>query len=160
MKSRILHISQLTASHACENDADLFRETFGEQVAVTVARARKFGITFNFHWAADNLLSVSAQTKCGTKNAALLAKHSTDLKALRAKYRAKNSPLLAKHKINQRAMRAQCDIGLASRWAALDAERAAHWAKFWLEYDALCAKYESDRAALWADYYINDEAQQ
>ena len=63
MKSRTLHISELSTKNACREQIVVFYETFGEQVEVTVEKAREFGGMFDIAFAAKVLLSESAFAK-------------------------------------------------------------------------------------------------
>ena len=57
MKSKTIKLETLIKLDACENQVDLFRETFGESVELTEAVAKEFASKFDIHWAANNLLN-------------------------------------------------------------------------------------------------------
>jgi len=135
MKSRILHISQLTAVSACQDQVELFLKTFGEEVALTVANARVFDGVLNTQWTAKELLSNTARTKYKSDYAPLMTKFSADRAALWEKFWIRQKAMLAKYNADHAALLSKIDSKQAR----------------------LIKKHQSDRAAAWAECYINDE---
>jgi hypothetical protein len=62
-KSRILKLSTLIGLNACPDQVKLFRKTFGESVRVTERLCLSVIHEFNWCWAGEYLLSVSAHDK-------------------------------------------------------------------------------------------------
>jgi len=119
MKSRTLHISQLITSYACQSQVDLFCEKFGNQVEVTVSLARRFSGTFDFKWAADDLLSGSARVKYDADRAVLVARFHAD--PLWAMVGA-DAGTWAKHHVDTHA----------ALWAQYESDEAALWAECYI----------------------------
>ena len=60
MKHRTLLLSTLVNLKACEGQVNLFKQTFGDSVDITPELCKQHEHNFNFHWAAEHLLSASA----------------------------------------------------------------------------------------------------
>ena len=63
MDMRILTLKQLIKNNACEDQLELFRDTFGRFVEIEEPLAALYARKFNFEWAAGNLLSAEAYFK-------------------------------------------------------------------------------------------------
>ena len=59
-RSRKLLLSTLIDKHACEEQVELFCQTFGESVEITAELCESVADKFYWAWAAENLLSASA----------------------------------------------------------------------------------------------------
>ena len=59
--NKIIKLSTLIEKQACQEQVDLFRQLFGEQVELTAELAVKYANRFNVSWCVDKLLTASAQ---------------------------------------------------------------------------------------------------
>ena len=57
-------LTMLKEKGACSSQVNLFEATFGEEVIVTVARAKKFADKFDWGWAAEEFLTATARAEC------------------------------------------------------------------------------------------------
>ena len=59
--SRILHLQTLIDNGACHGQVKLFERKFGKSVRVTESLCRRVAPLFHWNWAAQSLLSATAQ---------------------------------------------------------------------------------------------------
>jgi len=160
MKSRTLHISELSTKDACIEQIVVFYETFGEQVEVTVSLARKFGEMFDIPFAANRLLSGSALVKFHAGYVLIMGKREALRAPIEARYKVECEPARMKHIA---ACKDLFDDDSARRMLRLrlTTEYNAECADALAKYNEKCAPiwdaFMADRAALWATCYIKDE---
>ena len=96
MNSRTLTLKQLTDAHACRTQCDLFQDTFGDQVEVTVELAISVADKFDWTWAANNLLSYHALAEYKKAETPALAEYEKATAPAWAEYNKAKAPAWAK----------------------------------------------------------------
>jgi cell division septum initiation protein DivIVA len=161
---RELTLAALKAHGACENQRVLFRKLFGQSVLVTPELCAEHAQVFDFHWAAQHLLSVSAQVEYGRVCAPALAEFDRVRTSARVECERACAPAWAECKRVSASAQAKYERVHASAWA--EYERADPHGVGLAEYrhvrtsarvecERACAsaqaEYERVRASAWAD---------
>ena len=94
MKSKTIKLETLIKLNACQNQVDLFKETFGDSVELTEALAKEFCSKFNIDWAAHNLLNEEQLNAYEEAKAHLLKTYEDANAPLLKTYQEANAPLL------------------------------------------------------------------
>jgi len=125
-RSRTLHINQLIKNHACGEQVELFRSTFGDSVDVTAELAVEMAGKFDITWAAKNLLSASAW-----------AEYDRVMAPARAEYDKVTASAWAEYRKVTASAWAECDKVMASAWPECEKVMATAFATCYAE-DSAC----------------------
>jgi chromosome segregation protein len=124
-------LQMLIDAKACSKQVALFRETFGDSVNVTVAKARKVAGEFDWDFA-RRFLDAPAQ----------------------AAYLAATAPAQAAYDAAKAPAQAAYDAAKAEAWAAYLAAMAEAWAAYDAATAPARAAYDAAKAEAWARAYI------
>ena len=127
----IFTLKQLTDARACSGQVALFKETFGDSVNVTVARARKVADKFDWSFAVQ-FLDDEGKAEYKRVRGAALAEYKRVCGAALAEYKRVRGAALAEY---QRV-------------------RDAAWAEYERVRDAALAEYKRVCGTAWASAYI------
>jgi len=131
-RSRTLHINQLIKNHACGEQVELFRSTFGD---------------FDIAWAAENLLSASARAEYHKVTAPALTEYDKVTASARAEY----------HKVTASA-RAEYDKVTDPARAEYHKVKATALAEYDKVMATARAEYDEVKATAFATCYAEDSA--
>ena len=133
-------LKELRLIGACEQQVELFKETFGTEVELTVENALRYGALFDIDWIASKVLQGGKLADYRAKCAPLDADYWAKCAPLWDDYRAKCAPLWADYE----AKRATLDAGY-------EAKRATLWADYEAKRAPLAADYRAKCALLFAE---------
>ena len=94
-------LTMLKEKGACSSQVNLFEATFGEEVIVTVARAKKFADKFDWGWAAKAFLTAPARAEYDRASAPARAEYDRITAPARAEYDRASAPAFATAYIKQ-----------------------------------------------------------
>lgn len=128
---------------ACQQQVDLFTETFGSEVKATLGRLRQAArIGLDIDWWFRNAFPHRR------------AKYDRKVDALRAKYRQQRDTLWAEHDRKVDALRAEYRQQAGALWAEYDQQAQqtdALWEKYYRRVDALLVEHNQQVNALRAE---------
>ena len=116
---RTLKLSQIEEADARCDQVELFEELFGSEVEVSISLARKHYDKFDWNWAANNLLSVSAWAEYKKVEVSAWAEYKKVEAPALAEYEKATAPALAEYKKATASARAKYKKAIASTWAKL-----------------------------------------
>ena len=111
-------LTMLKEKGACSSQVNLFEATFGEEVIVTVARAKKFADKFDWGWAAEAFLTAPALAECSRLAAPALAEYDRVRATARAEYDRATGPAWVEYDRVTAAAAAEYDRVTATAFAA------------------------------------------
>jgi hypothetical protein len=97
MKARITY-KQLESLNACSDQLAKFKELFGDEIVVTIARAKKYSEYFDWSWIVNKTLSAPLLAEYEKAHAPLWEKYKKACTYLWAEYEKARAPLLAEYK--------------------------------------------------------------
>ena len=124
-------LTQLTEKHACREQRELFKQTFGESVKLSEELVIKFASQFSINWCAENLLTSENNFLYEKQIAPLLAEYEKQHAPLLAEYEKQIAPLLAEY----------------------EKQRAPRYAEYQKQIAQLLAEYEKQRAIIFYTLY-------
>ena len=111
-------------SDACSAQRDLFKQTFGEQVHLTLELAEKHAADFDFDWAAQTLLPRALLAEYERQKAPLWAEYERQEAPLWAEYERQVAPLWAEYVRQTAPLRAEYERQKAPLWAEYERQVA------------------------------------
>ena len=118
---------------ACSAQRDLFKQTFGEQVHLTLELAEKHAADFDSDWAAQTLLP----------------------RALLAEYERQKAPLWAEYERQKAPLWAEYERQKAPLWAEYERQEAPLWDEYERQRAPLWAGYQRQKARLFTTLYLS-----
>ena len=95
--SKLITHKQLEDKQACEDQLELFKHLFGDEVKLTLEVVKEHGHKFDIQWAANMLLSKEALAEYERVRDAALAEYKRVLDAALAEYKRVEGPALAEY---------------------------------------------------------------
>ena len=123
-------LTQIRALEACEEQAALFEERFGEEAEVTLANCIK-AIGLDFDFASLQFLTRSQRAAYREATAPALAAYEEAKAAAWDAYEKATAPALAARQTAKAPARVAYQEATAPAWAAHQAAIAAAWAAYW-----------------------------
>ena len=141
MKSKTIKLETLIKLNACQNQVDLFKETFGESVELSEAIAKEFGSKFDINWAANNLLNEEQLNAYQEAKAPFLKTYEEATAPLLKTYQEAKAPLWKAYEEARAPLLKAYQEANAPLWKAYQEAKAPLW-----------KAYEEARAPIWKTY--------
>jgi hypothetical protein len=98
MKPRILELQTLVNNGACAEQVELFKQVFGDSVAITPELCVSVADKFDFAWAAQHLLSPEARADYWRVTEAVWAEYERARESAWAEYERVTAPAWAEYR--------------------------------------------------------------